>query len=118
MHDNLDFHTHLFGEFFISKVCDPVQELNPEDHNARRTYCRWLSQMTGDQPDFLNHVLWTDESGFTQDDIMNLHNLHIYSDDNPRVTPSASFQWRFRVNVWAGILGITLIGPFIIEDSI
>ena len=73
--------------------------------------------MTADQPDFFNHVLWTDESGFTRDGIMNLHSLHIYSDENPRVTRSASFRRRFRVNVWAGILGIILIGPFIIEDS-
>ena len=74
--------------------------------------------MTRDQPDFLNHILWTDESGFTQDGIMGLQNLHIYSDKNPRVTPSNSFLHRFRVNVWAGILGNTLIGPFIIADRI
>ena len=48
---------------------------------------------------------------------MNLQNLHIYSDKNPRVTRSASFQRRFRVNVWAGVLGNTLIVPFIIEDK-
>ena len=47
---------------------------------------------------------------------MNLHNLHIYSDENPRVTHSTLFQQRFHVNVWAGILGKTLIGPFFIED--
>ena len=43
---------------------------------------------------------------------MNLHNLHIYCDENPRVTHSTSFH----VNVWAGILVNTLIGPFIVED--
>ena len=26
-------------------------------------HTRWLLQMPRDQPDFLNHVLWTDESG-------------------------------------------------------
>ena len=96
---------------------NPVQELKPDDHSARRTYCRWLLQMTGDQPDFLNHVLWTDESGFTRDGIMNLQNLHIYSDENPRVTHSTPFQPRFHVNVWTGVLGNTLIVPFIIEDN-
>ena len=95
---------------------NPVQELKPEDHRARHVYCRWLLQITGDQPDFLNHVLWTDESGFTQDSIVNLYNLHIYSDENLRVTHSSSFQQMFNVNVWDGILGITLIGPFIIEE--
>ncbi|KAJ4428819.1 hypothetical protein ANN_25812 [Periplaneta americana] len=34
------------------------------------------------------------------------------------VTRSASFQHRFRVNVWAGILGEKVIGPFIIEDRV
>ena len=65
-----------------------MQELKPEDHRARRAHCLWLLQMTGDQPDFLNNVLWSDESGFTRDGIVNLHNLHIYSDENPRVTHS------------------------------
>ena len=69
-----------------------MRELKPEVHRARRAYCRWLLQMTGDQPDFLNRVLWTDESGFTRDGIVNLHNLHNYSDENPRVTRSASFS--------------------------
>ena len=36
----------------------------------------------------------------------------MYSDEDPRVTRSASF----RVNVWAGILGNTQIGPFITQD--
>ena len=61
-----------------------MQELKTEDHRARRTYCRWFLQMTVDQPDFLNYVLWTNESGFTRDGIKNLHVLHIYSDENPR----------------------------------
>ena len=90
-----------------------MQELKPEGHRARRTYCRWLLQMTGDQPGFLNRILWTDESGFARDGIMNLHNLHAYSDVNSRVTCFASFQWRFRVNVWAGIPVNILIGPLI-----
>ena len=47
---------------------------------------------------------------------MNLQNLHIYSEENPPVTRSASFQRGFHVNVCVGIPGNTLSGPFIIED--
>ena len=89
-----------------------MQELKSEDHRARRAYCRWLLQMTGDQADFLNHVLWTDKSGFTRDGIMKLHNLRIYFDENPHVNLFCLIP----VDVWTGILGNTLIGPFIIED--
>ena len=58
----LDFHAHLHQQGLYPYHLNPVQELKPEDHRAHRAYCRWLLQMTGDQPDFLNHVLWTDKS--------------------------------------------------------
>ncbi|XP_011345392.2 uncharacterized protein LOC105283944 [Ooceraea biroi] len=77
----------------------PVQELLPRDHQYRREYCRWLLHKNIDEPDFLNHVLWTDEAGFTRDGIMNMHNLHVWSDVNPHATRPISFQHRFSVNV-------------------
>ncbi|XP_026828179.1 uncharacterized protein LOC113562590 [Ooceraea biroi] len=96
----------------------PVQELLPRDHQYRREYCRWLLHKNIDEPDFLNHVLWTDEEGFTRDGIMNMHNLHVWSDVNPHATRPISFQHRFSVNVWAGIIDNNLIGPYIMEDRI
>ena len=48
---------------------------------------------------------------------MNRHHLHIYCDENTCVTRSTSFRRRFHVNVWGGIQGNTLIGPFIFEDK-
>jgi hypothetical protein len=71
-----------------------------------------------DEPDFLTRVLWTDEAGFTRDGVMNLHNLHIWAEENPRRTRYSSFQHRFSVNVWAGIVDGRLIGPYVIEDRI
>ncbi|XP_011864749.1 PREDICTED: uncharacterized protein LOC105560328 [Vollenhovia emeryi] len=96
----------------------PVQELTPKDHGCRREYCRWLLHKTVDDPDFLNHVLWTDEADFTRDGIMNLHNLHVWSDQNPRATRISSYQHQFNVNVWAGIVGGSLIGPYVLPDRI
>jgi hypothetical protein len=63
-------------------------------------------------------VLWTDEAGFTRDGVMNLHNLHVWAEENPHPTRSSSFQHRFSVNVWAGIVDDQLIGSYVIEDRI
>jgi hypothetical protein len=71
-----------------------------------------------DQLDILNHVLWTDEAGFTTDRVMNLNNLHVWAEENPHPTRSSSFQHRFSVSVWAGIVDYHLIGPYVIEDRI
>ncbi|GBP69503.1 Regulator of MON1-CCZ1 complex [Eumeta japonica] len=59
-----------------------------------------------DDPDFLKSILWRDESKFTKGGILNLHNLHHWSskDENPRVKRHRSFQRRFSLNVWAGVI--------------
>jgi hypothetical protein len=91
----------------------PVQGLQPGDKERRLEYCRWLLHRVVDEPDFLNRVLWTDEAGFTRDGVMNLHNLHVWAAENPRPTRSSSFQHRFSVNFWAGIVDDHLIGPYV-----
>jgi hypothetical protein len=89
----------------------PVQGLQPRDKERRLDYCRWLLHRVVDEPDFLNRVLWTDEAEFTRDGAMNLHNLHVWAEENPHPTRSSSFQHRFSVNIWAGIVDDHLIGP-------
>jgi hypothetical protein len=71
-----------------------------------------------DEPDFLNSVLSTDKGGFKRDGEMNLHNLHVWAEKNPHQTQSSSFQHKFSVHVWAGIVDEYLIGPYVIEDRI
>jgi hypothetical protein len=46
---------------------------------------------------------------------MNLHNLHIWAEENPHPTRSSSFQYRFSVDVWAGIVDDHLTGPYVID---
>jgi hypothetical protein len=47
---------------------------------------------------------------------MNLHNLHVWAEENHHPARSSSFQHIFSVNVWAGIVDDHLIGPYVIED--
>lgn len=90
----------------------PVQELLPDDLEGRLEFCNWLLERNLDDNDFISRILWTDESQFTRDGITNFHNLHTWAEENPHRRRQSSFQHKFSVNMWAGVIGNNLIGPF------
>lgn len=91
-----------------------VQQLLPEDYGRREEYCEWLLQ----NRDLNRYILWTDEAKFTRHGYSNPHNDHLWAAKNPHATISSSFQERFSVNVWAGVVNNRFVGPFIFEQSI
>ncbi|GBN55373.1 hypothetical protein AVEN_218176-1 [Araneus ventricosus] len=66
-------------------------------------------QQLAAQPDFSAHVLFTDESTFTREDISKTYNIHVWASSNPYGTRPHAYQKRFSVNVSAGILGIARV---------
>ena len=77
-----------------------------------------FNRKTHEEPRFPSQVLFTDEASFTREGILNLHNLHMWSGNNPHITRQGRYQVRFAVNVWAGILGEHLIGPYILPMTL
>ncbi|GFX86351.1 uncharacterized protein TNCV_2562331 [Trichonephila clavipes] len=63
-------------------------------------------------------VLFTDEASFFERGYFQHHNSHSWAAANPHVTRTRAAQDRFLVNVWAGILGDHLIGPYILPDRL
>ncbi|OXU22720.1 hypothetical protein TSAR_016331 [Trichomalopsis sarcophagae] len=64
--------------------------------------------------EFLNKILWTDEATYVRTGIANPHNEHYWADKNPHLAREAiiSLYRSFSINVWVGIIGNQLIGPF------
>lgn len=89
-----------------------VQALLPRDFPQRINLCRWFLEKIAENPQFLNYVLFTDEANFSQSAITNFHNNHIWSLENPHAVSERHFQCQFSLNVWGGIVGDYLIGPF------
>ncbi|GBL81088.1 hypothetical protein AVEN_83158-1 [Araneus ventricosus] len=58
-------------------------------------------------PSFPAKVLFTDEASFTWKGIFNTLNSYFWAVEKPHAAQS-----RFLVNVWAGIVGDHLIGPY------
>jgi hypothetical protein len=62
-----------------------------------------------DNPNFLDRVIFTDESCFTRNGVFNSRNYHVWAGENPNATRPRAFQHRFSINLWAGILGDRIV---------
>lgn len=96
----------------------PVQELLAGDKIVRLNFCRWMQHKDISHMGFISQILWTDESQFTRDGCFNFHNEHTWARENPHRTRANSSQYKFSVNVWAGIISNYIVGPFIFETSL
>ena len=76
--------------------------------------CRWITA----HPELLSVILFTDEASFSRDGINNSRNVHTWSHENPHETRVTNFQRRYSVNVWCGVLGNGLIGPFVFHSNL
>lgn len=94
-----------------------VQSLLPSDYELRLQYSRWVLDKFAEDNDFLNFVLFTDECSFVRTGVFNSHNEHVWSITNPHAIKPSHFQHRWRINVWAGIIGDKIIGPCFLDQS-
>jgi len=95
-----------------------VQKLKPRDFPLRTAFCHFYRQRCQQDPEFASRVLFSDEATFSQDGILNTRNNHTWSVENPNDTYEHSHQDRFSVNIWMGIIGDHLIGPYMMPDRL
>lgn len=85
-----------------------VHTLLPHDYAPRADICQWFLEKLVD-PNFLSTVIYTDEAHFTRTAIFNVHNQHIWADENPHAINPNRPQHQFSVNIWAGIIADHLL---------
>lgn len=83
----------------------PVQSLYDGDCQRRQNFCTMMLEKDQNDSDFLKKILWTDESNFSREGIVNYHNIHHYAETNPHKKLQAKHQVKFSVNIWAGVIG-------------
>lgn len=105
---------HKFKPYIPQKV----QALEENDRGRREQFCNfYLNKMQQDRV-FYRKIIWSDECNFSNNGIYNRNIHRCWSQENPRVIIENNFQRRFSVNVWCGILGDRLIGPFFINGTL
>lgn len=95
-----------------------VQTLDPQDYPFRRRFCRWWLQQNARRNHFAEQILFTDEATFTREGIFNSHNSHVWEVENPHAVTFRSDQHKFAINIWAGIVGDHLIGPYLLPPRL
>lgn len=103
--------THNYHPFKLHLT----HELRPTDPDRRLTFIAIMQVMMQDTPNLLSKILWSDEARFHNNGVVNRHNSHYWSVENPRWVRETRFQTRWGVNVWCGLFNGRLIGPYFFE---
>lgn len=81
-------------------------------------FSSWILREERSNPNFLKRIMWTDEATFTRSGYTNHRNEHLWLQENPHAVRPSSFQHKFSVNVWAGMIDDILIGPLILPATL
>lgn len=91
-----------------------VQKLLPEDLAHRMDFAAWVLNRVEEDPDFPYLFMHTDEATLNQTGMYNQHNIHDWQHENPHNTLFRGHQHRFAVNLWVGMVGRHIVGPYIL----
>lgn len=95
-----------------------VQELNEDDPDRRLQFCETMLQRLNDDDGFLRNIVFSDEATFYLDGTVNRQNCRYWSPENPHWQMEAHSQFPQKLNVWAGIVGNRILGPFFFEGAL
>jgi len=69
-----------------------MQHLRQGDAKCRLTFIARIITEINNDPLFLNYILWTDESKFTNNGILNKQNNRYWSSENPHCAVETNYQ--------------------------
>lgn len=108
----------LKGNRFFPYKIHLVHHLQPEDYQRRLNFLAHFHILLEENPNLLNQIMWSDESRFHNNGVINRHNCRYWSRENPNWMRQTKFQTRFGVNVWCGIVNGYIIGPYLYHEHL
>lgn len=95
-----------------------LQELAEDDPDRRMQFCQQIMNFLDETPQFVDRILFSDEATFCLNGFVNRHNCRYWSAENPHWMEEMHTQHPQKVNVWAGIIGTHVIGPFFLNGNL
>lgn len=92
--------------------------LYPADLERRLHYARWYIQECERNELFPQTILFTDEAKFTNNGLFNRNNSIYWAKENPHLTMERRDQHAFSINVWCGIIGTKILGPYFYDENL
>lgn len=98
--DDEDYYKHV-----VNSIFKQLPNLTVNDCEIRLKFSQWYQRELENNINHAFYILWTDEVSFTKFGIASLHDSHI-------LAQYRQFKQQWRINVWAGVIGNQIIGPF------
>lgn len=95
-----------------------LQELGDDDPDRRIQFCELMTEEIRREPSLTKNICFSDESSFFLNGNVNKQNCRYWSDENPHIVVEGHTQNPQKLNVWCGILGDKIIGPFFIDGNL
>lgn len=95
-----------------------VQELSEDDFDRRLEFSEQMMDLCNANPNFINKIMFSDESTFCLNGNVNRHNIRYWSKENPQWIQEQHTQFPQKINVWAGIIGQRIIGPLFMDYNL
>lgn len=108
-------HNLLKNQKFHPYKLHHTQELLGQDLDRRMEFCEEIGERGND---FVSKIIFTDEAAFQIDGNVNHQNFRYWSTENPHWMRDDKTQYLAKVNVWTGIIGEHLIGPFFFDENL
>ncbi|KYN06088.1 hypothetical protein ALC62_02971 [Cyphomyrmex costatus] len=78
-------------------------------HSSAPLYARGLLAQCRRNVLFPDRILWTDEATFTPNGVFNSRNNLYWAEENPHIIRQGAFQYRWSINVWAGVVANRIV---------
>lgn len=95
-----------------------VQHLKETDFAKRTEFCEWLWLRQQENNNFLNTIIWSDESKFTKNGMFNRHNSHFWASENPRDIRLGGFQESWAFNAYCAIKNSSVLVVKFYEENL
>lgn len=95
-----------------------THEIFPEDNIRRMTFCESVMEKANRDENFIKNIVFTDESSFALHGRHNPSIVRYWSRENLHRSFALRTQYPQKLNVWGGMLGDHMIGPFFIDGTL
>lgn len=103
---------------YTSYKYSTCHEIFPADGERRMQFSEIIIERIHADNNFSSNILFTDECTFALHSKHNPNNLRYWSTENENRHLNLRTQYPQKVNVWAGVLGNSVIGPFFIDGNL
>lgn len=105
------------NKYFPFKI-ERHQVLQFQDPVNRLQFCEDMIARIQREPDLPGRIIFTDESTFVLVHGPNRQNCRLWNTENPHEYVGANSQYQLKLNVWSGIVGTHILGPFFIDGNL